>query len=62
MTIADDVKANAALLADAHVKLDAIGAAIAAIGSPPPATVDLQPVLAAVADVKAQLVPTPPVV
>ena len=36
-----------------------IDAKVSALAAPAPATVDLTPVLAAIADVKAQLEPTP---
>jgi hypothetical protein len=39
--------------------VDALTAKVDALAAPAPATVDLTPVLAAIADVKAQLEPTP---
>jgi hypothetical protein len=65
-TLEDQVIALTGAVATLQTNMSAIGtqvadiaAKVSALATPAPATVDLSPVLAAIADVKAQLEPTP---
>lgn len=52
-------QAATAAITSVSTKVDGLAAAMAALTAPAPATVDFTQVLAAIADVKSQLVPTP---